>query len=223
MMIYRLSKPSTDNPTATLVALHARGGSVDELVPLCKTVYPSANIFTPQAIRPVSTAERSFSSADQGYRWFFGDSGELPEPATLGESLWQVEQFIADVRVADTPKPLFLLGVEQGGVVAMMLGRTIPDWLAGIITISGFHVDIRGWTPSIGHLGGLPVLAIFDPGDSHAEIAKIHASAARLQSLGASVALHAVAGVRNDISRATDCITDWFARMPSNEEKQCGT
>jgi phospholipase/carboxylesterase len=199
MMVYR-QVPSSQLNLATIVALHGRGGDVDELVPLGRELHPNIGIVSPQAVRPVSAAENDQTVHDHGYRWYFGEEDELPEPATLGESLWQVEQFVADLRDGDSHASVYLLGRDQGAVVALMMAQIIPDWLSGIIAIGGCLPRIRGWAP-VESPCRLPVLWLRDCDEKADSLESLH---------GACVTHQVVPGIRHDAMRGIASIRAWL-------------
>src|SRR5207244_613972 len=87
------------------------------------------------------------------------------------ESLWSIEQFVYDVkdRMDGAERPIILLGREQGALVALTMATIIPDWLAGVVGIGGYLPVIRGWSPPVETLIGLPVLLVHDPQANNAQ------------------------------------------------------
>jgi predicted esterase len=211
MMIYRERRPQGAR-SRPIVALHGLGGDVDQLGLLCLGADSRAHLFTPQAIRPVTPTERSYRARDPGYRWYFGDLGDPPEPATLGESLWQVEQFIADVRDSSKAARVLVIGVDQGAIVATLLARAIPEWLCGVVAIQGALAEIRGWSPPAQELSGLPLLLIYDPVYA-ALAAQVRDSASRFRELGARLSQVEAPGVGSHVLLASPHVHRWLEEL----------
>lgn len=62
----------------------------------------------------------------------------------------------------------FLLGVEQGAIMALAAAAAVPDLLSGIIAIGGTSPIVPGWEPPLAPLDGLPMLLIV-PGENPVE------------------------------------------------------
>jgi phospholipase/carboxylesterase len=196
---------------ATLVALHGRGGNVDQLVPLWREVAASFQLVAPQAARPVNPATQGYSSESEGYTWFFIQAIGRPEPATFGEGLWLVEQFIYDVKDRlSTERPIFLLGYEQGAVLAATLAGVLPERLAGVAAICGFLPEIRNWSLPVDNLGGLPILLVHDPQDAEIPIALARNTAEELARRSGTVELREFPGARQDPRTAAEGLRHWF-------------
>ncbi len=221
MLIYQEIVGASTAGTPTLIALHGSGGFADQLVPLCRGVCGSATVIAPQAARPLNMANRSYTpEEDQGYRWYFGDRGAAPEPATLGESLWNLERFVSDVRARQPAQGrLFLVGFEQGAVVAVTMATIVPDWLAGVVAIGGHLPEIRGWSPPAEQLDGLPFLLLHDPEGSPHAIAEDLRTVQNLRARGATVTSAPVPGVDRDPLRATESIRAWLETLPGGNRR----
>jgi predicted esterase len=212
MLVYQDLPPVSGDANATIVGLHSRGGDVDELAPLCRDIHPALHIVLPQAMRPVNAPSRVYTTDyEGGYRWCFGDPGEEPEPATYGESLWNIEQFVYDVkdRLEGAERPIILLGRGQGALVALTMGTIIPDWLGGVVAIDGYLPVIRGWTPPVDTLDGLPILLVNDPQQT-ARQASLEASIAELQKRQGVVTTCEIPNVGQDASLAVESIRGWL-------------
>lgn len=100
-----------------------------------------------------------------GYTWFIGPY-DHPSPLFFGDALAEIERFLWDdidrQGTADVELP-FLLGVEQGAIMAIAAAAAVPDLLSGVIAVGGFLPDVPGWDPPLAPLDGLPVLLIDDP------------------------------------------------------------
>ena len=212
MLVYQDLPPTTGDAVATVVALHGHGGTVDELVPLCREIHPSLHIVTPQAMRPVNAPSRVYTIEDEGgYRWCFGEPTDDPEPATFGESLWSIEQFVYDVkdRMAGAERPIILLGREQGALVALTMAMIVPEWLAGVVAIGGYLPVIRGWSPPVETLAGLPILVVHEPQQEGAQTA-VERTLVELQKRQGVVTASVVADVQRNPSLAVEPIRGWL-------------
>jgi|SRR5687768_7101351 predicted esterase len=211
MLIYREPVVPGACP-GTLVGLHGRGGDVNQLEPLFRMVEPAFQVFAPQAARPISPATMGDHHEDTGFIWYFGGP-ELgrPEPATFGESLWQMEQFIYDIRDRqDDGRPLFLVGYDQGGVLAATMAGVVPELLSGVAVIRGYLPEVRGWSPPVEDAGGLPVLVVHDPEDPDVPIALIERTAEQLGHRQSTVELRSLPGSRLDLEAPCRLVADWL-------------
>lgn len=100
-----------------------------------------------------------------GYTWFIGPYSR-PSPLFFGDALAEIERFLWDeidrqeTAAAELP---FLLGVEQGAIMAIAAAAAVPDLLSGVIAVDGFLPIVPGWEPPLAPLDGLPILLIDDP------------------------------------------------------------
>lgn len=104
-----------------------------------------------------------------GYTWFIGDS-ERPAPYSFGVGLSELELFLLDTldrRAPGNDALPYLLGLGQGGVMALSSATVQPDRLSGVIAIDAIFPSVPGWTPPLAPLDGLPVLLIETSGHAH--------------------------------------------------------
>jgi len=208
MLIYQ-ELPAAQS-VATVIGLHAEAGDVDQLLPLAGRLGPACQLIAPQAARPTNPATQGYVE-NQGYLWFFIQEIGHPEPATFGESLWLLDRFICDVRERQSgDRPLFLVGYEQGAVLAATLAMVVPELLAGVVAISGYSPEIPGWSAPVDDLRGLPVLLVHDPGDPAMPLELVERTAAGLTVRHASVEVRQVPGVGRDPLAAADVTRDWM-------------
>lgn len=100
-----------------------------------------------------------------GYTWFIGPF-ERPSPLFFGDALAEIERFLWDeVDRQDTERVElpFLVGVEQGAIMALATAAAVPELISGVIAIDGFLPVVPGWEPPLAPLDGLPVLLIDPP------------------------------------------------------------
>jgi predicted esterase len=209
MLIYQ-ELPAAES-VATVIGLHAEAGDVDQLVPFAGRLGPQLQLIAPQGARPTNPATQGYVE-NQGYLWFFIQEVGHPEPATFGESLWLLDRFISDVRERQgAERPLFLVGYEQGAVLAATLAMVVPEQLAGVVAINGYLPDIPGWTPPVEDLQGLPVLLVHDPGDAALPVALVETAAATLAARKGAIDVQPLTGVGRDPLAAADLTRDWIA------------
>jgi len=118
------------------------------------------------------------------------------EPGSLGDSLWQLEQFIYDL-LDDRPGrawPPFLLGYDQGAVMALTLALVIPDYLASVVAIRGYLPDLQSWPIEALEMDNLPVLLMCDPEDTGFPGSFTDEAARQLSAHGAQVSVQEVPG-----------------------------
>jgi phospholipase/carboxylesterase len=175
---------------ATLVALHGRNASLDQLIPLARSLAPDLRVVAPQASRGVYVG---LSLA--GHTWCgVGDDGQ-PEPASFGDSLYQLEQFVYDLAERGISRPV-LLGYDLGGVLALGALGVIPDYLSGAIAICGYLPEVPGWSPPMADASGLPVLLLNDSRDGDAPADLVAKTAGELRARGAVVSVAELTGAR---------------------------
>lgn len=101
-----------------------------------------------------------------GYTWYLGPELQ-PSPIFFGENLSEIERFLwdeIDRQQTDNAELPFLVGVGQGGIMALGAAAAAPDLLSGVIAIEACLPIVGGWNPPLAPLEGLPIL-IVDPPD----------------------------------------------------------
>lgn len=99
-----------------------------------------------------------------GYTWFIGPQTR-PSPIYFGDALAEIERFLWDEIDRQEPATAelpFLIGVEQGAIMAIAAAAAVPDLISGVIAIDGTLPIVPGWSPPLAPLDGLPIL-LFDP------------------------------------------------------------
>jgi len=149
----------------TLLALHSDGADAHELLPLCSAFAREFDALMPQAAR---SRNPFFSSAPPddprwqayaGHSWFRRDDLGRPEPASFGDSLWQVEQLAVELDELDAG-PIYLLGYRDGATLALGAALAFPQRLDGVIAIDGARPEIPGWSEQRALSPDLPVTEI---------------------------------------------------------------
>jgi pimeloyl-ACP methyl ester carboxylesterase len=100
-----------------------------------------------------------------GYTWYLGPELQ-PSPIFFGENLAEIERFLwdeIDRQQTDRAELPFLVGVGQGGIMALAAAAAVPDLLSGVIAIEACLPVVGGWTPPLAPLDGLPILIVDPP------------------------------------------------------------
>ncbi|MGH9894503.1 MAG: alpha/beta hydrolase, partial [bacterium] len=222
VMIYRELPVRRGMSTATIIALHGHGGDLDQLEPLCRVLGQSLEVVMPQAPRPVNPGRiLDKPEAYQGYAWYFTHKVGYPEPATFGDCLWQVEQFVYDVLDRQSvERPLFLLGYDQGAVLAVTMAGVVPQSLAGVVAIRGYLPEIGGWSLPVENVAALPVLLVHDPHDAEIPTALVQKTAEDLCRRSATVDLREIPAARRDPLAAAEVLSEWLGAQLGNESSR---
>lgn len=100
-----------------------------------------------------------------GYTWFIGPQAK-PSPLFFGDALAEIERFLwdeIDRQEADRAELPFLIGVEQGAIMALAAAAAVPDILSGVVAVDASLPVVPGWVPPLAPLEGLPILQVDDP------------------------------------------------------------
>jgi predicted esterase len=180
MLVYREVEGAQRPETATVIALHGRDASLDQLIPLAASLGPDLRIVAPEAARGVYLGLEL-----RGRTWFGIQEPGYPEPASFGDSLVQLERFVLDV--LDRSAPPILLGYDLGAVLALAAVLAFPDRLSGVVAVCGYLPTIRGWSPPSVAANGLPVLLVSSRPDDDVPERLLAATAETLRGRGAAV------------------------------------
>ncbi len=151
--------------SGTLLALHSEGADASELLPLCAAVGSDFDVLAVQAARSRNPFLSSAPPDDPrwrayaGFSWFRRDEAGCPEPASYGDSLWQVEQLVLEI-VERGGSPLYLIGYREGATLALGAALALPDLLDGVVAIDGEYPEIPGWSTRFAAPADLPVAEI---------------------------------------------------------------
>ena len=148
----------TGNGSPTIITLHRHDAFAEEMRELGVTVNPSGRVIGLQSGKGVYVG-RDIT----GYTWFLGPL-EQPSPIHFGDALAEIERFLWDEidRSAETTTPElpFLVGDEQGAIMALAVAAAVPDLISGVVAINGALPVVPGWEPPLAPLDGLPILLV---------------------------------------------------------------
>ena len=208
VLVYRDLPSALAPDRATIVALHGRGGWLDDLVPLARSLGTDLRVVVPEAARNLVNFRQTV-----GHVWYGGWRVERPEPSSFGDSLAQLERFVHDVReraAEGAPTAPWLLGYDQGAVLALSLAAIAPDLVSGAMAVCGClptfsDPGLLEPVPS-----RLPVLLVGDRADDSPPAAEVEATAARLAGCGAGVATSWIPGARALGPAVAEELRTWF-------------
>ncbi|MGH7292816.1 MAG: hypothetical protein ACREJT_16475, partial [Myxococcota bacterium] len=161
-LLRRSSRARPELRRGTLVALHSDGADASELAPLCAGLEREFDLLAPQAARSRNPFLSSASPDDSrwraygGFRWFARDDAGRPEPASFGDSLWQLEQLVRELHERGAA-PALLLGYREGATLALGAALAFPDLLSGVLALDGDRPEIPGWSERFAIPADLPV------------------------------------------------------------------
>ncbi|HEU0164512.1 MAG TPA: hypothetical protein VFQ54_05655 [Thermomicrobiales bacterium] len=144
--------------TLELITLHGHNQYGRDLAGFARAAAPEGHLLGLESYKGV------FVGRDiVGYTWFPGPL-DRPAPVFFGDALAEIERFLWDERgrqiARGAPVKPFLLGVEQGAIMALAAALTVPDLLSGVIAIGDFFPIVPGWDPPLAPLDGLPILLL---------------------------------------------------------------
>jgi predicted esterase len=193
-----------------VVTLEGAGRHGDDFVAFVRSLDEEIEVVAPNAPRfrvdytPPPTLSRY---------WYAGESEGRPDPTTFGDCLFQVEQFVLDVldRRQESSCLPYLVGFDQGAVLALASTEVIPDYLAGVVAICGYLPEIPGWEPPISDIAGLPVLLVVDPDDEDLLPSLTTRSRQHLLDEGAEVETVELRGARSLGSAVQHAVRGWLS------------
>jgi predicted esterase len=176
---------------ATLVLLHGRGGSAEDILSLYTELgLPEFRALAPQA------AESSW------YPNSFLASLEANQP-NLTSALGRIESLVADLLASGVPSGrIALLGFSQGACLTLEYTARYPRRYGAVIGFTGGLIGPPG-TPRdyVGSLEGTPVLLGTSDPDPHVPFARVRETQEVLTRMGAAVELRRYPGMPHTINR----------------------
>jgi phospholipase/carboxylesterase len=215
-LIYRDFECTSPPPRATVILMHGHGGHHDDLVPLGRSLGADVGLVICEAPRATY-----FGRDTVAHYWYIGERCGRPDPPTFGDCLFQVEQFVLDVLERRDGGPLpYLLGFDQGAVLALAATKVIPDRLAGVMAVCGYLPEIQEAPLPVSELDGLPVIDINDPDDAAVSAALIDRTSTRLTHDGASIESVSLSGARELGPGVQQALRDWLAARTDDGDER---
>jgi predicted esterase len=152
-LVFRVDEPA-GAVDGTLIVLHRHASGGAEALPLARSLAPRFRVVVPDAARGVFEANELVA-----YTWF-GGTNEEPEPASFGDSLYQLEQFVYDAEERWGHRPV-LLGFGQGGALALGAALVVPDHLSGVAAVGADYPSVPALEPR--PFDDLPLLLAASP------------------------------------------------------------
>lgn len=123
----------------------------------------------------------------EGYAWFLGPN-EVPSPIFFGDSLAEIERFLWDEidRSEDTHPILpWIVGIGQGGIMALATALAVPELVSGVIAVNAFLPKVGGWNPPLAPMNRLPILLVNPKKSLHPRVLEGDTLEAQLSAWGA--------------------------------------
>ena len=140
-----------------IITMHDHNENGQAHAEIARAVAPAARIVGLESYKGVYVGREI-----TGFTWYPGPI-EQPPPIFFGDSLIEIEKFLLDEldrQETSEPERPFLLGIRQGGVMALGAGLAAPDTLSGIIALDAMLPTVHGWNPPLAPLDGLPILLL---------------------------------------------------------------
>jgi hypothetical protein len=140
-----------------VVTLHRSNEFLDGMREIGLAVNPDGVVLGLQASKGVYLARSVV-----GYTWFVGPL-DRPSPVHFGDAMQEIERFLwdeIDRQSGDEAALPFLVGDEQGAIMALAMAGAVPDLLSGVVAINATFPTVPGWEPPLAPLAGLPILLV---------------------------------------------------------------
>jgi predicted esterase len=151
-------------------------------------------------------------AGSSAYTWFYIHEAGHPEHVTFGDALFQLEQLVYEISESGQGQreELYLLGYDQGALLALALSLVVPDYLAGVVAICGCMPDISVWPLPERSLDGLAALLVYDPNDADLPTELVRLAGDELTKRGGTPTLCAVSGARKLDPTVFEVVGDWM-------------
>ncbi len=180
-----------ESATGAIIAVHGRGASPEDIVPLAEAIAPpGVAILAPAA------------TGNTWYPYPFLAPTEQNEPY-LSSALRRVNDLIVDLMERGIPaERIAILGFSQGACLALETAARNPRRYAGLIGFTGGLIGPPGTRfDYAGSLAGTPVFMGSSDVDPHIPKARFEESAAALTRLGAAVDARLYPGMAHTVNR----------------------
>lgn len=146
---------STGGPA--VITLHNHNQFAKDIADWGISASPTGSVKTLESYKGVFVGKEI-----SGYTWFLGPM-ERPSPIFFGDSLSEIERFLwdeIDRSAQEAPELPYLLGVGQGGIMALATALAVPELVSGVVAINTFLPKVPGWSPPLAPMNNLPVLLV---------------------------------------------------------------
>ena len=190
----------------TLLLLHGRGGDLDDLVPLARTLDPALGMLAP----------RGPEHQPPGYAWFRHERIGVPVIESLEARLAEVVLWLqAEARSREILAPMVALGFSNGGMMAGALAAARPD-LVGAVGLLSSAYPLPADAYAGGGLAGAPIFAATGDDDPYHPMETFGAGLAAYREAGAQVTARVYPGMGHEIGgeEAAD-LGAWLSALPA--------
>lgn len=147
-----------ETPSARrVITLHRHNAFYENMRDVGLAASPDGTVLGVQASKGVY-----FGRTIVGYIWYVGPL-DRPSPVHFGDAMQEIERFLwdeIDRQQPEAPVLPFLIGEEQGAIMALAMAAAVPALLSGVVTIEARVPIVPGWEPSLAPLTELPILLV---------------------------------------------------------------
>ena len=175
--------PEAESVYPTILALHGRGSSEQDLIGLAPYLPKECLWISPRG---------TFTLGPGSYEWFQITQIGRPDAVRLANALQTIDTFIDEI-VASYPvdkNKLYLLGFSQGSIVSMSYALIKPQRVTGVIAQSGYIPHESGLEIDEAHIRGKPFILTHGTQDPLLPVEWARRSRDTLQKLEVNVEYH---------------------------------
>lgn len=140
-VLERITEAGGLRQASALIGLHDAQSRPSDLLPFLRQIGGGRRIVAPRSAR--------WSAHGRGglYSWYSSISPPLVEPIGFGDSLIQLEAFILEEAAQEWAAANILVGIGQGGTMALMLAALWPELCRAVIAVDAIWPTVPGWQP----------------------------------------------------------------------------
>lgn len=187
--------------TRHVITLHRAGTFLESTRELGQVANPHGSVTGLQASKGVYLGRTVV-----GYTWFIGPLAQ-PSPVHFGDAMQEIERFLwdeIDRQAGESAELPFLVGAEQGAIMALAMAAATPDLLSGVVAIDPALPVVPGWEPPLAPLDALPILLAGEHTDGTNRVLAGDRLAATFTGWGGDVT----------VTTDTSTIAPWIAAQP---------